>query len=270
MTDLLPTADGGRAVIVSVVGEGGGIGKSRLARALVEVGRDADSLSRRGGALTRTVRRRCGRGRHCSAMLVHRFPWLSQVWTWPDQAEWLRMCHCPSCRRPIRRPRSFRRGEAMVRELRALITRRPLLAVGGPALGRHLVCSAPAASMRHSGQCPTPAGRDSTPRTRGGCGTNGRGRGSGPSVFGPDRPPRGLDVDAAAALLRAATGQVPDPDEVALMRGRTRGNPFFLFGSASLQSTGDVPAAVGDIVARRLDVLPVRNPDPGPPPRWPP
>ena len=103
----------------------------------------------------------------------------------------------------------------MVQELRALATRRPLLAVvedlhwvdtSSAQLLRHLCATLVNAHLllvvtRRPGPGATAASMDAVEALT---------RRSSARI-----DLKGIDADAAAALLRAATGQVPDPDEVA-------------------------------------------------------
>ncbi|GAA1142052.1 BTAD domain-containing putative transcriptional regulator [Kribbella jejuensis] len=65
----------------------------------------------------------------------------------------------------------------------------------------------------------------------------------------------GLTLPEAAELVEAATQRKPGTREAEALRARTDGNPFFLV-ELLRDGSGDVPAAVTDIVARRLERLP--------------
>ena len=67
---------------------------------------------------------------------------------------------------------------------------------------------------------------------------------------------RGLDVAETAALIQADIGRAPSQSEAESLRARTGGNPFFLHELTRISETNDVPATVGDMVARRLAALP--------------
>jgi DNA-binding SARP family transcriptional activator len=76
----------------------------------------------------------------------------------------------------------------------------------------------------------------------------------------------GLPEDDVATIVEAVAEQPPTADEAAALRRRTDGNPFFLVEFARLaQGEGalsdlltepDPPAAVNDVLVRRLDRLP--------------
>ncbi|WP_170297135.1 BTAD domain-containing putative transcriptional regulator [Georgenia thermotolerans] len=76
----------------------------------------------------------------------------------------------------------------------------------------------------------------------------------------------GLERDAAAAVVTAVAGTAPGPAATAALCERTGGNPFFLVEYARLAGEGgdlaallaepDPPAAVRDVLRRRLDRLP--------------
>ncbi|NUR95138.1 MAG: AAA family ATPase [Kribbellaceae bacterium] len=66
---------------------------------------------------------------------------------------------------------------------------------------------------------------------------------------------QGLTMPEAAELVEAATQRKPDSGEAEALHARTDGNPFFLV-ELLRDGSGDVPAAVTDIVARRLARLP--------------
>ena len=73
----------------------------------------------------------------------------------------------------------------------------------------------------------------------------------------------GLREPEIAAALADRLGTVPDPQVVATVARRTGGNPFFVGELGRLLPDGDagdgsVPAAVRDVVARRLARLPAR------------
>ncbi|MET7399633.1 AAA family ATPase, partial [Dactylosporangium sp. NPDC005572] len=64
----------------------------------------------------------------------------------------------------------------------------------------------------------------------------------------------GLSVDGVGALMRTVTGAA---DEAAALRERTDGNPFFLVELLRFEKgAGDIPAAVTDVLARRVARLP--------------
>ncbi|TDW81606.1 transcriptional regulator [Kribbella pratensis] len=65
----------------------------------------------------------------------------------------------------------------------------------------------------------------------------------------------GLTTSEAAALVEVATHRQPGGREAEALRARTDGNPFFLV-ELLRDGRGDVPAAVTDIVARRVARLP--------------
>ncbi|WP_193314477.1 BTAD domain-containing putative transcriptional regulator [Georgenia ruanii] len=76
----------------------------------------------------------------------------------------------------------------------------------------------------------------------------------------------GLERDAAAAVVTAVAGTAPDPAATAALCERTGGNAFFLVeyarlagergDLAALLAEPDPPAAVRDVLRRRLDRLP--------------
>ena len=66
---------------------------------------------------------------------------------------------------------------------------------------------------------------------------------------------RGLASSEAAALVEAATDRKPGSREAEALRARTDGNPFFLV-ELLRDGRSDVPAAVTDVVARRVERLP--------------
>ena len=65
----------------------------------------------------------------------------------------------------------------------------------------------------------------------------------------------GLTTSEAAELVEAATRHKPGTEEAEALRARTDGNPFFLV-ELLRDGRGDVPAAVTDVVARRVARLP--------------
>jgi DNA-binding SARP family transcriptional activator len=72
---------------------------------------------------------------------------------------------------------------------------------------------------------------------------------------------QGLSTSEAADLVEVATHRKPSTREAEALRERTDGNPFFLVelvrdGRDGRAARGDVPAAVTDIVARRVARLP--------------
>jgi DNA-binding SARP family transcriptional activator len=77
---------------------------------------------------------------------------------------------------------------------------------------------------------------------------------------------QGLSADDASRVVEAVSEAIPSPDEAAALRQRTEGNPFFLVEYARLaREGGDLsalvaeahpPAAVHDVLARRLQRLP--------------
>ena len=76
----------------------------------------------------------------------------------------------------------------------------------------------------------------------------------------------GLDTAAVASVVEAVVDATPDADQTALLAARTDGNPFFLVeyarlaqdagDLAGLMSESDPPAAVSDVLQRRLARLP--------------
>ncbi|HEY3558278.1 MAG TPA: BTAD domain-containing putative transcriptional regulator [Kribbella sp.] len=66
---------------------------------------------------------------------------------------------------------------------------------------------------------------------------------------------QGLTTSEAAVLLEAATQRKPGTGEAEALRARTDGNPFFLV-ELLRDDRRDVPAAVTDVVARRVARLP--------------
>ncbi len=78
----------------------------------------------------------------------------------------------------------------------------------------------------------------------------------------------GLSVPETRALVEAATDRTPSPREAELLRDRTDGNPFFLVelvrllaGRGSGEIAEGLPAAVADVVARRIARLPAATGD---------
>ncbi|WP_432826944.1 ATP-binding protein [Dactylosporangium sp. CA-092794] len=71
----------------------------------------------------------------------------------------------------------------------------------------------------------------------------------------------GLDEDGVAGLATLVTGERPAPARVGALRERTEGNPFFLVELLRLSAdpAEAVPAAVTDVVARRVARLPERT-----------
>lgn len=69
----------------------------------------------------------------------------------------------------------------------------------------------------------------------------------------------GLGELETAALVAAATGRALSVGDVRLLRRRTGGNPFFVLEVARAGEGTSVPAAVGDITARRLAALPAAS-----------
>ena len=79
----------------------------------------------------------------------------------------------------------------------------------------------------------------------------------------------GLDADATGAVVAAVTARRPAPAEVAALRQRTNGNPFFLVEYSRLVGRGDdlarvvddpdPPTAVQEVVGRRLERLPTES-----------
>jgi DNA-binding SARP family transcriptional activator len=67
---------------------------------------------------------------------------------------------------------------------------------------------------------------------------------------------RGLSLGDAVELTRAVTGATPAAQWAASLHERTDGNPFFLAELLRLPGVGDIPAAVTDVVARRVARLP--------------
>ncbi|MET7403934.1 AAA family ATPase, partial [Dactylosporangium sp. NPDC005572] len=66
----------------------------------------------------------------------------------------------------------------------------------------------------------------------------------------------GLSAAGVTELVRAVTGAAPATQHAEALRERTDGNPFFLVELLRLPAGGDIPAAVTDVVARRVDRLP--------------
>ncbi|SHK24132.1 Transcriptional regulatory protein, C terminal [Pseudonocardia thermophila] len=76
----------------------------------------------------------------------------------------------------------------------------------------------------------------------------------------------GLSVAETAALVEAVSHRAPDPGEAERLRERTEGNPFFVVELVRLLATGpagdqDLPAAVTDVIARRVAHLPADTRD---------
>jgi DNA-binding SARP family transcriptional activator len=71
----------------------------------------------------------------------------------------------------------------------------------------------------------------------------------------------GLDEEGVAGLVTLVTGGRPAAADVSTLRERTDGNPFFLVELLRLPPTTEVPAAVTDVVARRVARLPDRTRD---------
>ena len=79
-------------------------------------------------------------------------------------------------------------------------------------------------------------------------------------------PLTGLSGDEAARIVTAVTELVPTTDQADQLTARTDGNPFFLVEYARLAQEGgdlgalmsgeDPPAAVGDVIVRRVERLP--------------
>jgi DNA-binding SARP family transcriptional activator len=74
---------------------------------------------------------------------------------------------------------------------------------------------------------------------------------------------RGLDADAAGALIRATCARPVDGDTAAVIAERTGGNPFFIRETArlldsegALAATTEVPAGVRAVLQRRIARLP--------------
>jgi DNA-binding SARP family transcriptional activator len=256
LTDLLSVADSRRPVIVSVVGEAG-IGKSRLVQELVEV------ASARG---FKVATGRCLDEDGTPPL----WPWMTllsaaraQVPATPTWANQEGPGRLPAGASPPLLSAAdsvvaqFQAREAMLGELRMLTVHRPLLAVledlhwadvSSARLLRHLCDTLHDARLllvvtRRPGPGSSAALAEAVEALA---------RRSSERI-----DLQGLDADATAVLLLAATGRVSRPDEVESLRVRSRGNPFFLLELARLRHPGDVPASVGDIVARRLAALPV-------------
>ncbi|MFG2042447.1 AAA family ATPase [Dactylosporangium sp. NPDC048998] len=66
----------------------------------------------------------------------------------------------------------------------------------------------------------------------------------------------GLSPVGVAELARAVTGEAAPAQRAASLRERTDGNPFFLVELLRLRGGADIPAAVTDVVARRVARLP--------------
>lgn len=67
---------------------------------------------------------------------------------------------------------------------------------------------------------------------------------------------RGLSLAGTVELSRAVTGAEPAARWAAALHERTDGNPFFLAELLRLPGGGDIPAAVTEVVARRVARLP--------------
>lgn len=255
LTDLLPVADGGRPVFVSVVGEAG-IGKSRLVQELIEV------ASARGFAVSTG---RCLDEDGAPPL----WPWTTLLSAarpllpaTPTRANEDGTGQLSANARPLLSAAEsmvaqFQAREAMVGELRMVTVDRPLLAVledlhwadvSSARLLRHLC------ETVHDARLLLVVTRRPEPEA------------SAALVEAVEALARrsaeridleGLDAEATAVLLLAATGRVSRAEEVESLRIRSRGNPFFLLELARLQHPADVPASVGDIVARRLAALPM-------------
>ncbi|GGM35516.1 BTAD domain-containing putative transcriptional regulator [Dactylosporangium sucinum] len=66
----------------------------------------------------------------------------------------------------------------------------------------------------------------------------------------------GLSAAGVVELARAVTGEAPAAPRAASLHERTDGNPFFLVELLRLPGAEDIPAAVTDVVARRVARLP--------------
>lgn len=66
----------------------------------------------------------------------------------------------------------------------------------------------------------------------------------------------GLSADGVTELVHAVTGEAPAAQRAASLRERTDGNPFFLVELLRLPGAAEIPAAVTDVVARRVARLP--------------
>ncbi|MEV8514867.1 AAA family ATPase [Dactylosporangium sp. NPDC051484] len=66
----------------------------------------------------------------------------------------------------------------------------------------------------------------------------------------------GLSPGGVAELARAVTGEAAPAQLATSLRERTDGNPFFLVELLRLRGGADIPAAVTDVVARRVARLP--------------
>ncbi|WP_238006249.1 AAA family ATPase [Dactylosporangium sp. AC04546] len=66
----------------------------------------------------------------------------------------------------------------------------------------------------------------------------------------------GLSAASVVELARAVTGEAPAAPRAASLHERTDGNPFFLVELLRLPPAADIPAAVTDVVARRVARLP--------------